>query len=167
MCEQETWRGQKFSQVWSFEFPYRVCLDKDKPRLGSILHPRYLDRGIPRTKPSSGARNLCQVLTGVGRSSESGLYISNTEILPFIQQHDIGHKTWANRDPDTTCKRFEKKSSKSMQSLFTESPSVSVSVAHCYAKSLYCSSSLSISQSRNHPQAKRRSDHWAKRNFLS
>ena len=40
--------GSKVFQVWSFEFPYCVFLYKDKPRLGSILHPRYLDRGIPR-----------------------------------------------------------------------------------------------------------------------
>ena len=49
-----------------------------------------------------------------GRSSQSRDYISNTEILPFIQQRDITDiKLGANRDSDTTLRK---------KSLFTESP---------------------------------------------
>ena len=122
--------GSKLFQVWSFEFPYCVFLYKDKPRLGSILHPRYLDRGIPRNIFRVELRGS-QFVSSFDRSREILLdsqdYSSNTEILPFIQQHDIGHKTWANRDPDTTCKSFWKKSlCQYKNELLTESPSVSV-----------------------------------------
>ena len=126
--------GSKVFQVWSFEFPYRVFWTRINPGLVPFYRdPRYLDRSsqfshptqhFPGTKPSS---QFVSSFDRSGRSSQSRDYISNTEILPFIQQRDIADiKLGANRDSDTTLRK---------KSLFTQSPpSVSVSVAQLLCK---------------------------------
>ena len=105
--------GSKVFQVWSFEFPYRVFWTRINPG----LVPFYIrDIWIAASHATFFRVELrgSQFVSSFDRSREILLdsqdYSSNTEILPFIQQHDIGHTTWANRDPDTTCKSFWKKS---------------------------------------------------------
>ena len=138
--------GSKVFQVWSFEFPYCVFLYKDKPRLGSILHPRYLDRGIPRNIFRVKLRGS-QFVSSFDRSRE----ILRVRITALTQKYC---HSWNNTisdiklGPTGTLIQLVKVSEKNL--IAHRVPVCLDSVSHCYAKSLYCSSSLSISQSRNH-----------------
>ena len=96
-CASKKRDGVKSFPSLEFWVSLSCVLDKDKPRLGSIL-PRSEIFGSPlailashatfsRTKLGS---QFVSSFDRSGRSSsQSRDYISNTEILPFIQQRDI------------------------------------------------------------------------------
>ena len=126
-CASKKRDGVKSFPSLEFWVSLSCVLDKDKPRLGSIL-PRSKIFGSPlailashatfsRTKPSS---QFVSSFDRSGRSSQSRDYIANTEILPFIQQRDIADIKLG--PTGTLIQLWEKKSSE--KSLFTESPPV-------------------------------------------
>ena len=65
--------------------------------------------GSSHTELSSGVQFVSSFDQSEQEILGTARILSNTEILPVLQQQDIGHKTCGIRDRDTTCKSLRTK----------------------------------------------------------